>query len=263
MVYTGVSREKVYKTLVTSMGKMQSEPQKYVPPHPPVVDTIGTVGSGTASYEVALACDSGNNSECDCSSSNTMATALDLGFNTWVGGNICCAGDAVWYKFVADAVGAHSNGGVGSYTITTRGSLDTMGYLYDANGTLIASNDDCNGLNFGITANLAYKATYYVRVKAYSSNVGSYSVNLSFAPASGNSGTTETTPAVCYSPNRMYMSFYTETWGSNTIQSLYDNEDAVCGIIYNNKPFYFQKNLLGDIIGIVDENAYVVSEDER
>ncbi len=177
--------------------------------------TIGTVGSGTASYEVALACDSGNNSECDGSSSNTMATALDLGFNTWVGGNICCAGDEVWYKFVADAVGAHSNGGVGSYTITTQGSLDTMGYLYDANGTLIASNDDCNGLNFGITANLAYKATYYVRVKAYSSNVGSYSVNLSFAPASGNSGTTETTPAVCYAPNRMYMSFRMPTLPRN------------------------------------------------
>ncbi len=177
--------------------------------------TIGTVGSGTASYEVALACDSGNNSECDGSSSNTMATAIDLGFNTWVGGNICCAGDEVWYKFVADAVGAHSNGGVGSYTITTQGSLDTMGYLYDANGTLIASNDDCNGLNFGITANLAYKATYYVRVKAYSSNVGSYSVNISFAPASGNSGTTETTPAVCYAPNRMYMSFYMPTLPRN------------------------------------------------
>lgn len=177
--------------------------------------TVGTVGSGTASYEVALACDSGSNSECDGSSSNTMATAIDLDFNTWVGGDIACAYDEVWYKFVADAVGVHTNGGPGKYTVTTQGSLDTMGYLYDANGCLIASNDDCNGLNFGITANLNYKATYYVRVRAYSSNVGSYSVNLSYTLASEDSGTTEITPTVCYSPNRMYMSFNMPTLPRN------------------------------------------------
>ena len=31
---------------------------------------------------------------------------------------------------------------------------------------------------------------------------------------------------------------------------LYDNEDSVCGILYNNTPYYFEKNLQGDIISI-------------
>lgn len=39
----------------------------------------------------------------------------------------------------------------------------------------------------------------------------------------------------------------------------YDNEDNVCGIIYNNEPFYFRKNLQGDVIGIVDKDAKVVA----
>ena len=39
---------------------------------------------------------------------------------------------------------------------------------------------------------------------------------------------------------------------------LYDNEDSVCGIIYNNVPYYFQKNLQGDVIGITNEHGTVV-----
>ena len=50
-----------------------------------------------------------------------------------------------------------------------------------------------------------------------------------------------------------------ETWGNNTLIPLYDNEDSVCGIVYNNEPFYFQKNLQGDIIAIVDKDAVPVA----
>jgi len=50
-----------------------------------------------------------------------------------------------------------------------------------------------------------------------------------------------------------------ETWGENTLVPLYDNEDSVCGIIYNNTPFYFHKNLQGDIIAIADSNANIVA----
>ena len=50
-----------------------------------------------------------------------------------------------------------------------------------------------------------------------------------------------------------------ETWGGNTLIPLCDNEDSVCGIIYNSKPFYFQKNLQGDVIAIVDKDAKVVA----
>ena len=50
-----------------------------------------------------------------------------------------------------------------------------------------------------------------------------------------------------------------ETWDGNTLIPLYDNEETVCGILYNNEPYYFQKNLQGDIIGIVDKSSKVVA----
>ena len=50
-----------------------------------------------------------------------------------------------------------------------------------------------------------------------------------------------------------------ETWGSNTLIPLYDNEDGVCGILYNNVPYYFIKNLQGDVISIVDKDAQTVA----
>ena len=50
-----------------------------------------------------------------------------------------------------------------------------------------------------------------------------------------------------------------ETWGSNTLIPLYDNEDTVCGILYNNTPYYFLKNLQGDIIAIVNKDGDTVA----
>ena len=50
-----------------------------------------------------------------------------------------------------------------------------------------------------------------------------------------------------------------ETWDSNTLIPLYDNEDGVCGIIHNNIPYYFIKNLQGDVIAIVDRDAQTVA----
>ena len=52
-----------------------------------------------------------------------------------------------------------------------------------------------------------------------------------------------------------------ETWGEgkNTLIPLYDNEDSVCGIIYNGFPYYFQKNLQGDVIAITNNKGKVVA----
>ena len=50
-----------------------------------------------------------------------------------------------------------------------------------------------------------------------------------------------------------------EAWGDNTLVPLYDNEDSVCGILYNNTPYYFIKNLQGDIIAIVDKDAETIA----
>ena len=50
-----------------------------------------------------------------------------------------------------------------------------------------------------------------------------------------------------------------EIWGDNTLVPVYDNEDSVCGIIYNDTPYYFQKNLQGDIIAITDANGDIAT----
>ena len=50
-----------------------------------------------------------------------------------------------------------------------------------------------------------------------------------------------------------------ETWDGNTLVPLYDNEDGICGILYNNAPYYFIENLQGDVIAIVDKDAKTVA----
>ncbi len=50
-----------------------------------------------------------------------------------------------------------------------------------------------------------------------------------------------------------------ETWGSNKLIPLYDSEDTICGIQYNGTPYFFLKNLQGDIIAITDSNANMVA----
>ena len=166
--------------------------------------TIGTVATA-ATYAVSPACDT----DCNTSTSNSMKTAISIALNSWKNGTIGCSGDEVWYKFVANSTTAHSGGGAGQYTIYTQGSLDTMGYLYDSNGNLVASNDDCNGLNFSITATLTYGATYYLKVKAWSSNTGTYNVIVAASADSIDSCTT------CFNANRMYMSFAMPTLPRN------------------------------------------------
>jgi hypothetical protein len=37
-----------------------------------------------------------------------------------------------------------------------------------------------------------------------------------------------------------------EVWDGNTLVPLCDNEDSVCGIVYNDVPYFFLKNLQGD-----------------
>jgi len=58
----------------------------------------------------------------------------------------------------------------GNVTFSSSGSLDLFGYLYDANGKLLASNDDISDSdkNFSLTANLTANAVYYLKVRGYS-----------------------------------------------------------------------------------------------
>ena len=48
-----------------------------------------------------------------------------------------------------------------------------------------------------------------------------------------------------------------ETWEDNVLVPMYDNEESVCGIIYNGTPHYFLKNLQGDIISIANSKGEI------
>lgn len=125
----------------------------------------------------------GGGSGSDCNHSNTMQTARYLSLATWAYGCICCPGTEIWYRFTANVSNA------ADYTIYTSGSLDTVGYLYNSSGTLIASNDDGgDDLNFSITKPLTYGATYYVKVRAYGSDMGEYGVRVGYTTQSQSGG---------------------------------------------------------------------------
>ena len=109
---------------------------------------------------------------------NEMANALPIALEQWKYHAINCPGNEIWYKFQTDFILAHQNLGSGKYIITTNGSSDTLGEIYDSSGNKLFSNDDnCGNLNFCINAtNLLYDRTYYVRVRLYGSNTGNYGI---------------------------------------------------------------------------------------
>ena len=104
--------------------------------------------------------------------SNDQSTAIELNLNSWQSGEICCPGAETWYKFIPSTTAY--------YTIYSSGSLDTFGYLYASNGTEIDHDDDQGpGLNFKMVQPLTANQTYYIKVKAYGSNTGYFSVKVS------------------------------------------------------------------------------------
>ena len=142
---------------------------------------VRAYGSNTGNFSLRVdyttSSSSGNDNSDDCS--NDMSTAITLPLSTYVSGSIDCPCAEKWYRFTA------SNSNASQYTIYTSGSLDTVGYLYNSNGTLITSNDDSGAnMNFSITRSLTYGATYYLKVKAYGSNTGSYNVRVDYQTSS-------------------------------------------------------------------------------
>ncbi len=120
---------------------------------------------------------SGSDGDCD-DCSNDMSSAIYLPLSTWKSGSIHCPYAERWYRFTASVSNALE------YTIYTEGSLDTMGYLYDANGSYIAYNDDSSNMNFSITRSLTYGATYYLCVRAYGGNTGEFNLRIDYTIAS-------------------------------------------------------------------------------
>lgn len=49
-----------------------------------------------------------------------------------------------------------------------------------------------------------------------------------------------------------------ESWSNRTLAPMYDHNDEVCGIAYNGTPYYFVKNLQGDIIEIINSSGTTI-----
>ena len=51
-----------------------------------------------------------------------------------------------------------------------------------------------------------------------------------------------------------------ETWGNNQLVPIYDVTGSILGILYNSTPYYFMRNLQGDVIGVVNNSGTLVAE---
>ncbi|MCB4755328.1 MAG: pre-peptidase C-terminal domain-containing protein, partial [Sulfurovum sp.] len=91
-------------------------------------------------------------------------------------GNIEVAGDNDYFKIKTTSSGR--------LIVRTRGSIDTYGYLLDANGEELASNNN-SGIypkNFQIVKYIT-AGTYYVRVRGFNNDVtGAYTLDVQFEP---------------------------------------------------------------------------------
>ncbi|MBQ2763480.1 MAG: hypothetical protein IJF43_00370, partial [Firmicutes bacterium] len=143
-----------------------------------------------AEETASLYCVSGSGSDCeDCeSNSNSMETAYELPLSTWVSGSIVNELDAIWFKFT-------TNSGTSLYTIETRGSLDTIGTLYNSQKQQLAIDDDGgSGSNFCVLKELNYRTTYYVEVMSVGTYTGDFEVRVEpYSSGSSGSGSTGNT----------------------------------------------------------------------
>lgn len=106
----------------------------------------------------------------DCG--DTIATAKPIALNSSISGMINTEGDLDVYQVDIPVVG--------SLTAGTTGSFDTFGTLLDANGNVLASNDDLTDVNFGFTRSLL-PGRYYIQVRHFRSiDVGSYQLFVGF-----------------------------------------------------------------------------------
>jgi len=111
---------------------------------------------------------------------DTFLTASAYGCGFHARGEVQVAGDRDWWVFT---VGAPSDitlftgrGRAGSIT-------DTIIDLLDDTGAVIASNDDARGL-FSVIGQTVPAGTYYAVVRGFSTRTGTYTLDLSCAPAS-------------------------------------------------------------------------------
>jgi hypothetical protein len=111
---------------------------------------------------------------------NTISAATAVSLNSSTNGAIDSAGDVDFFRVQVT--------GAGTLTVFTTGSTDTVGTLYNSSGTMIASNDDAQDLNFRISQAVS-AGTYFVSVRHFSSgSTGAYVLRVEFTGGGGGGG---------------------------------------------------------------------------
>ncbi|MCB4779032.1 MAG: ricin-type beta-trefoil lectin domain protein [Sulfurovum sp.] len=107
---------------------------------------------------------------------NNIASATSINPNSTTQGRINIAGDNDFFKIQIPGIG-------GTLTVKTTGSINTYGYLLDAEGRQIASSDGGgSSYNFKISRTVK-DGTYYVQVRnSLFSLLGGYSLVSQFTP---------------------------------------------------------------------------------
>jgi len=103
----------------------------------------------------------------------TIATATSVGLNTSTPGNIEAVADEDFFQLTVPSSG--------TITVSTTGSTDVFGSLYNASGAILQEDDDSgDGQNFQIEYT-ASAATYYLRVRGYNGiRTGAYTLQVNF-----------------------------------------------------------------------------------
>ena len=137
-------------------------------------------------------------------------------------------------------------------------SKDGKAYAYDATWKDLLTSYDGQSITYDAQGNptsyLGHTLTWEKgrQLKNFDNSIYTYNAN--------SIRTSKTVNGVKHTYTLDGSKILRETWGGNTIIPMYDNKDAVCGIIYNSEPYYFFKNLQGDVIAIADKQAKVVAK---
>ena len=109
----------------------------------------------------------------DHGNARTSATPATAG--TPIAGNIETGDDQDYFSIVVPRAG--------TLRATTTGDVNTIGHLYDSSGRELAANDDDGeGMNFNVSAQITSAGTYYVRVTSAGSGTGMYNLTVTFIP---------------------------------------------------------------------------------
>ena len=127
---------------------------------------VTSAGSDTGEYSLTVTFDDHGNAQ---------AHATPVMSGTAIAGNIEAALDEDYFSIAVT--------GAGILTASTTGTTDTRGFLYDSDGMRLATDDDSGtGRNFSFSHQITTTGTYYIKVNAFSTNTGAYTLTVTFTP---------------------------------------------------------------------------------